>query len=250
MNGSSSSEPDPAEPLSCPKCGAPSGLPDDLNALMVHCAYCEEDYPLPRQYRELRERRRLDLRGPAERTSTLVPLAIVGVLVVLGAMAAGFATLVPQRPPPVASVEVDDPPSTLPAVSAVVSASAVSNVDDELSSGESIVRERLVEHEKIGCTNVLLPPTHIVGERDIDAKFVAGGPCVRFVAATGSAGEPLVLTMRAPGGRIAASPAPAQEIDFLYCPTVAGAHPATIRGADGDTFTVSSVECPRRKATK
>jgi hypothetical protein len=241
MNQRSSANLDHSGNLECPKCGAPAALPNDLSALMLHCEFCREDFPIPRTFREARERQLHHLRPPTESTSKNGVLATIFVFIVGAGVA---ALLVARRNPTVPSPHADD---SRPAASVSVAPTPPPPSEPEqfVACGEAMVREQLAHYASAGCDTLLLEPVHIVGERDIDAKLVAGGACVRIVAATGPVGEPLRLTMRTPRGRVVPTPSPATAIDFLYCPTAAGAHPATITGVNTDCFTVASVECPR-----
>src|SRR5439155_3238974 len=96
-----------------------------------------------------------------------------------------------------------------------------------------------------GCTNVIMPPAQVQGDRTLDTKFVQNGTCVRVLVVTGSTENKLTLTMKNPFGEDLPTPVAGTEIDFTYCPKQSGPHPTHIDATTDDFYTVAAVECPK-----
>ena len=230
-------------PLNCPKCGAPAVLPYDAGVVTLTCQYCNETFTIPQSIREAQERRLVNLRWLSSANSwsanivgVVVGLTILGVLITLVVAYIGSRTTAVVTPPPDQEPpRVEPPPSITP---------PSTEPDETVTSGEARVKDLIATYASAGCNTVLLPATRIVGGRDIDAKFVANGPCVRLLAVSGT-GDELELTLKTPKGKPVTTPAPASELDFMYCAKQAGLHPATIRSNSEHAFTVASIECPR-----
>jgi hypothetical protein len=236
--------PDREASLNCPKCGAPTTMPASLTAITVTCRFCDETFALPRRLREAQERRWFQLRqGPNNPALAPGVLAFVIAMTALGIVIAGVVVYnLTQAQLRAVEVPAPPPPKTveLAPVNPIKEA-----IDEHLSYGEVRVKELMAEHAAEGCETVLLEPTRIVGGRDIDAKLVAKGPCVRFIASSGTTGDILDLTMQTPKKKSVRTPAAAHELDFRYCADVAGLHPATVRSLGDNPFTIASIECPR-----
>src|SRR5512142_544295 len=95
MNLPTEQNPDRCAPFNCPKCGAPSAMPEDLGQVTVTCQYCEETFTIPRAIREAQERRLLQLRwlsGSGGQASNVV--AIIVVLTIVGVLISGVTAFV------------------------------------------------------------------------------------------------------------------------------------------------------------
>jgi hypothetical protein len=234
--------PDGPVPFNCPKCGAPAVLPYDLSVVSLRCQFCNETFTIPNSIRDAQERSLRWLRNTAA-SSTNIGAVVIGLTIVGIMITAVGAYMASRNMTPVAvlprQVSPQPEPEPSPTITVPVTVPVASPPD-----GEARVKALMSEYERAGCT-VLLPATRIVGGRDIDAKLVANGPCVRLLAASGR-GDQLELTMKTPKGRPVTTPAAATELDFLYCAKQAGLHPANIRSNAENPFTVASIECPRR----
>ncbi len=166
----------------------------------------------------------------------------------MGVLLSGFIAYRAMQGPSV-ETRVPAPPAP-PPVESAPSIPPQTSIDDPSASGEVRVKQLITNYAVEGCETVLLEPTRIVGGRDIDAKLVANGACMRLLASSGTNGDTLELTMQTPKGKRVPVPPPASEFDFLYCANQAGLHPATIRSLGDHAFTVSSIECPRSTNTK
>ena len=235
--------PDREAPLNCPKCGAPATLPESFDGLTVACRFCDETFTVPRSIREAEERRFFRLRS--HDTSSSSASTVVAVMIGITMLGASLAAIIAYRTARTPSVvtQVQAPRPAPPAES--VPSSPQTSIDESLATGEIRVKEMILNHAAEGCKTVLLGPTRIVGGRDIDAKLVANGPCVRLLASSGTSGDTLDLTMHTPKGKSLGTPAPASELDFLYCAKQAGLHPCTIRSLGDHAFAVASIECQR-----
>jgi hypothetical protein len=244
MNTSTADQ-DREVPLNCPKCGAPAKLPGALDELVVTCRFCNETYTVPRSIREARERRLFQLRGQSvsgSSNTTVLVATLIGTSL-LAVLVYGLVVYRMNQGPPATTRA--EPPQKVQEPEIVTTIPQEIVVDKSFPEGEVWVKERLAFHEANGCKVVLLPATRITGGRDIDAKLVANGPCVRLLASSGTSGDSLELNMQTPKGMSVVTPAPASTLDFLYCPKLAGLHPASIRSSGDNPFTVSSIECPR-----
>jgi len=247
MNPNDNTDPDREVSLNCPKCGAPAA-PPALDELMVTCIFCNQSFTIPRAIRQAQERRLFQLRGlgvPSSSNNKLLVPILIGTTLFVVLIYAMVAYRMNQGSPAgthAASQRVT-PPDSVPSNPQEVVVPQEIVVDRSRPEGGVWVKERLAYHEGNGCNAVLLPATRIVGGRDIDAKLIANGPCVRLLASSGTSGDTLELTMRTPKGAAVTTPPAATELDFLYCPKQAGLHPATIRSSGEHPFTVSSIEC-------
>jgi hypothetical protein len=212
----------------------------------INCQYCDESFTIPRSIRDAQERSLRWLRNTsgsgANIGALVVVLTIVGVLITAAAALIGSRNTAvfvqtPHQDPPQPDPPRAEPPPSVPV--------PVTIPGEPMPDGEARVKELMATYERAGCGPVLLAATRIVGGRDIDAKFVANGPCVRLLAASG-AGDQLELSMKTPKGRPVSTPGPASEVDFVYCAKQTGLHPANIRSNAEHPFTVASIECPRR----
>jgi len=232
------------ESLDCPKCGAPTQLPLDLEILTLTCQYCDETFPIPRSLREAQERRFFGL----QRTGDTKSVTTAAGAIVIAVTAAGVLLswwLIYNANHKSAAVTPLEPPTRKLSTPSAPAMPPTPAIDTPVDDGESRVNELLARYEAAGCKTVLLPPTRIVGGRAIDAKLVSSGPCMRLVAATGTTHDALELTMRTPAGKSVDTPKASSELDFLYCAKRAGLYPTEIRSTSDQPFTVSSIECPR-----
>jgi len=241
MNRSSHTNSDREEPICCPKCGAPAPLPEGLDGVVVSCRFCNDTFAIPRSIREAQERR-LSQRLPRSETAspTSAVVAVVIVLTLLGALFAGVVAYRTVQGPP-----APQPPAPPSLPEPVPSIPPTNPIDESVASGEDRVQQLIKKYTTEGCESVLLAPTRIVGGRDIDAKLVGNGPCVRLLASSGTTNDSLELTMQTPKRKSIATPPAGPVLDFLYCAKQAGLHPATIRSLGDNPFTVASIECPR-----
>ncbi len=242
--------PDREAPLNCPKCGAPAAMPDSPTDITVTCRFCDETFAIPRSLREAQERRWFQLRA-GQNNAALAP-GVVGIVVAMTALGIIIAGIVAYKVTQTqSSVPFEPAPPSPPAPPPTVDPAPMKQpIDEALAFGEVRVKQLMAERAAEGCETVLLEPTRIIGGRDIDAKLVANGPCVRLIASTGTTGDMLDLTMQTPRHKGVRTPPAAHELDFRYCADVAGLHPATIRSLGDNPFTVASVECPRAGNTK
>ena len=115
---------------------------------------------------------------------------------------------------------------------------------DSKSTGEDKTTAEMKDLYAKGCKSVTMAPKQMQGERTLKTNFVVGGPCIRLLANTGVSDNKLTLTMKNPLGETIKTPEPATEIDFMFCPKIAGEHPMTITPATDDYFTLAAVDCP------
>lgn len=115
---------------------------------------------------------------------------------------------------------------------------------DSKSTGEDKTTAQMKDLYGKGCKTVLMSPKPIQGEKTLTTNFVVGGPCIRILANTGIKENKITLTMKNPLGETIKTPDPATEIDFTFCPKIAGEHPMTVKPATDDFYTLAAVDCP------
>jgi hypothetical protein len=102
------------------------------------------------------------------------------------------------------------------------------------------------ERYAAGCKEVTLPPRTVAVDQDFTGDFKEGS-CILVIASTGAPKNLLAFDMTTPFGEKVATPAPATEIAFSFCPKVAGPHEGHVRAAEGGPFTLAAVTCPKAK---
>lgn len=244
--------------LACRRCGASLKVPDDLSAIVVTCQFCGESTPLPNELLAIRQAQHRAVtfqqaQQQAVRTSQEqqkqvvrgigwmlflfigVPILMVVGIIVFIIWVVHDATKDIHASTTTHTHEVETPTPTV-APRAIAS--------DSKSTGEDRTTAQMKDLYAKGCKTVVMAPKQIQGERTLKTSFVTGGPCVRILANTGVADNKLTLTMKNPLGEAIKTPDPATEVDFTFCPKIAGEHPMTISPATDDFYTLAAVDCP------
>ncbi len=244
--------------LSCRRCGASLKVPDELTAVFVTCQFCGETTPLPQDLVAIRqaqhraatmhqaqqhavqahqETQRQVVRGIGWMLFLFIGvpvLAVIGITIFIiwvvhdatKQMASDTSHEVVVTPP--------SPPKPPPKPIA----------SDSKSTGEDKTTAEMKDLYGKGCKTVLMSPKPSQGEKTLKTSFVVGGPCVRILVNTGVPENKITLTMKNPLGESIKTPDPATEIDFTFCPKIAGEHPITVSPATDDFYTLAAVDCP------
>ncbi|MBX3218766.1 MAG: hypothetical protein KF850_42565 [Labilithrix sp.] len=228
--------------FTCRNCGAALDLPHDESALDARCAFCGKRTPLPQEILKARLRKNDDDKDvvvaapPAPNVMVMVAAGAALGLAVIGVVA--FAALRGASPP---RAEVAEPAPTVPLATAPPTAEPPA----KRPTGREVADARLDALRVRGCGEILLAPSETSGEQTIETKFALNGRCVAVLAVSGEPDNTLQLTMRTARGARVETPPPSAQIEFTYCPVVAGVHPTHISPKTDGTYTVAAVECPK-----
>lgn len=243
--------------LACRRCGASLKVPDELSAIVVTCQFCGESTPLPNDLlavrqaqhraiamqqaqqqavRQNQEAQKQVVRGIGWMLFLFigVPILLVVGIVVFIIWVVHDATKNIQTASTPHAISTPAEPTVAPRAIA----------SDSKSTGADRTTVEMKDLYAKGCKTVTMAPKQLQGEHTLKTSFVTGGPCIRILANTGVADNKLTLTMKNPLGEAIKTPEPATELDFTFCPKIAGEHPMTISPATDDFFTLAAVDCP------
>ena len=243
--------------LACRRCGASLKVPEALTAVVVTCQFCGESTPLPNDLLAVRQaqhravtmqqaqqqavRQNQEAQKQVVRGIGWMLFLFIGVPILLVVGIAIFIIWVVHD----ATKNIQHTTTTPHEISTptpTVAPRAIAS--DSKSTGEDKTTAEMKDLYAKGCKSVTMAPKQVQGEKTLKTNFVVGGPCIRLLANTGVPDNKLTLTMQNPLGETIKTPEPTTEIDFMFCPKIAGEHPMTITPATDDYFTLAAVDCP------
>ena len=229
--------------LTCEACHGSLPISVEL-VLSTPCPYCGRDVILPDQRerreaieraREAEARRRHDALKSAERERTRrlgLRWKVIGALVAVLLVVGPIAYLVRR---------------------------AVRTAEEERVARFALVAEEEARHRRSGlvrlqemidraqggaCGEVFVKPSAAAGQ--VESRFSLGvRSCARILATTGDAAAKVELAIVGGDGKPVAGPAPARELDHLYCPRRLGGTQQVRASAPGTDLSLAVVSCDR-----
>lgn len=233
--------------LTCEACHGSVPIPVEL-VLSAPCPYCGRDVVLPDQRerrqaieraREAEARRRHEAEKSAERERThrlALRWKVIGALVAVLLVVGPIAYLVRRA---VRAAEEER-----------VARLALAAEDEarRRRSGLPRLQEMIDRAQGGACGEVFVKPSAAAGL--IESRFTLGvRACARIVATTGEPGAKVELAIVGGDGEPVAGPAPAREVDHLYCPRRLGGTQQVRARAPGADLSLAVVSCDREIPT-
>lgn len=229
--------------LTCAACHGSVPIPVEL-VLSTPCPYCGRDVVLPDQRerrkaieraREAEARRRHEAEESAERERThrlALRWKVIGALVAVLLVVGPIAYLV-RRAARTAEEER----------AARVARQAEEEARRRRSGLDRL--EVMIDQAQGGsCGEVFVKPSAATGV--LESRFSLGArACARILATTGDAAAKVGLAIVGGDGEPVSGPAPAREVDHLYCPRRLGGTQKVTASAPGADLSLAVVSCDR-----